>query len=100
MYIFFTSIGKITDASFLMERFVIVRDKKMSNRMDGEAARRIMSSEYARNGQIESGSFASRAQSAAQRNMNDGQVPDWSASANSGMSKGSGGQMRGGGRKN
>ena len=66
--------------------------------MDGAAARRIMSSEYARNGHIESGSFAARAQSAAQRNMNSGTVADWSATANSGMSKGSGGHMRGSGR--
>jgi hypothetical protein len=75
---------------------------KMSGRnpMSGADARRIMSSEYARNGQVEAGSFASRAQSAAQRNMNSGLVPDWSASANSGQSKGSGGEMRGGGRKN
>jgi len=66
--------------------------------MDGEAARRIMSAEYAQNGRIESGSFAARAQSAAQRNMNSGTVPDWSASKNSGMSKGSGGHIRGGNR--
>lgn len=73
----------------------------MSNKsqsFDGEAARRVMSAEYAAHGQIRAGSFAARAQSAAQQNMNAGKVADWSASANSGQSKGSGGHMRGGGR--
>lgn len=68
----------------------------MSRPMDGEAARRIMSNEYGNNGRIEKGSFAARAQSAAAKNMNQGKVADWSASANSGASKGSGGQIRGG----
>jgi hypothetical protein len=66
---------------------------------DGEAARRVMSSAYANNGRIEKGSFAARAQSAAQHNMNAGIVPGWGASAHSGVSKGSGGQIRGGGGK-
>jgi len=69
----------------------------MSNHpMDGASARRIMSNEYGNNGSIQKGSFAARAQSAAQHNMNSGKVDGWSASANSGQSKGSGGQMRGG----
>lgn len=65
--------------------------------MDGAAARRIMSNEYGNNGSIQKGSFASRAQSAAARNMNSGHVAGWSASANSGASKGSGGSIRGSG---
>ena len=67
--------------------------------MDGGAARRIMSNEYGNNGCITKGSFAARAQSAAQTNMNNGVVGDWSATSNSGNSKGSGGHIRGGGKK-
>ena len=63
---------------------------------DGEAARRIMSVAYARDGCVEKGSFAARAQSAAQKNMNAGLVPGWEASASSKQSKGSGGSIRGG----
>ncbi|EER00462.1 conserved hypothetical protein [Perkinsus marinus ATCC 50983] len=70
---------------------------KSSRPMDGAAARRIMSTAYGNSGSVESGSFAARAQSAAQRNMNNGVVPGWSASANSGASKGSGGYIRGNG---
>lgn len=55
-----------------------------------------MSSAYGNSGHIEKGSFAARAQSAAQLNMNAGLVPSWGASANSGASKGSGGAIRGG----
>ena len=62
---------------------------------DGEAARRVMSSAYGNSGHIEKGSFAARAQSAAQINMNNGIVPGWTASAHSGASKGSGGAIRG-----
>ncbi|EER00464.1 conserved hypothetical protein [Perkinsus marinus ATCC 50983] len=73
---------------------------KSSRPMDGAAARRIMSTAYGNSGSVESGSFAARAQSAAQRNMNNGVVPGWSASANSGASKGSGGYIRGSGSNN
>ena len=45
------------------------------------------------------GSFAARAQSAAAKNMNAGKVAGWEASKHSGQSKGSGGHMRGGGKK-
>ena len=70
-----------------------------STPMDGGAARRIMSTEYSNHGSIEKGSFAARAQSAAARNMNSGAVPNWSATSNSGNSKGSSGAMRGSGKK-
>ena len=51
------------------------------------------------NGSIEKGSFAARAQSAAAKNMNAGFVDGWASSENSGASKGSGGTIRGKGRK-
>jgi hypothetical protein len=66
--------------------------------MDGAAARRIMSSAYSNNGSVQKGSFAARAQSAAAKNMNAGTVAGWSASKNSGASKGSGGVI-GSGKK-
>ena len=66
--------------------------------MDGAAARRIMSSEYANNGSIGKGSFAARAQSSAAKNMNSGKVEGWAASKSSGGSKGSGGVIGKGGK--
>ena len=69
----------------------------MSTPFDGAAARRVMSAAYGNSGSVEKGSFAARAQSAAQHNMNAGVVAGWSASANSGQSKGSGGHIQGSG---
>lgn len=64
------------------------------NPMDGTAARRIMSSEYNQHKHIRKNSFASRAQRAAQRNMNNGYVDDWLLSRNCGQSQGSGKVLR------
>lgn len=71
------------------------RKMPRESNMDGGAARRIMSNAYGNEGSVSAGSFAARAQSAAQRNMNAGTVPDWSATRSSGYSKGSGGEIRG-----